>query len=245
MTAGNGVPGPAFVRAVVAAPGDITPRLVYADWLQEQGLDELADFTREAFGAGPPGLSSRTREYRRRLALVRGMLGVPVPKSHYLYLADHPQLRAGQTLNEETGGTCWVPRHPDVAVVVRYGFISEVGCPHRWFLRAAPRLFARHPVRDVRLWAHPDDNVYRPDGGPLRDWWPSRWSGCGGGIDARLFSLLPGGELHRLRIPRGNPQAYREHRAYPDAAAAHAALSAACVAYGRAAAGVAGRGVTA
>lgn len=35
-----------FTRTIVAAKEDNAPRLVYADWLQEQGLDDYADFIR-------------------------------------------------------------------------------------------------------------------------------------------------------------------------------------------------------
>jgi len=33
-----------FVRAIRARPGDDTPRLIYADWLSEQGQDARAEF---------------------------------------------------------------------------------------------------------------------------------------------------------------------------------------------------------
>jgi uncharacterized protein (TIGR02996 family) len=36
----------AFLAAIHADPGDDTPRLVYADWLQENGQPELAEFIR-------------------------------------------------------------------------------------------------------------------------------------------------------------------------------------------------------
>ena len=36
----------AFRRAIVAEPHDDVPRMVYADWLQENGQDERAEFIR-------------------------------------------------------------------------------------------------------------------------------------------------------------------------------------------------------
>ena len=36
----------AFLEAIIAAPGDDTPRLVYADWLEEHGEGERAEFIR-------------------------------------------------------------------------------------------------------------------------------------------------------------------------------------------------------
>src|SRR5262245_9446403 len=35
-----------FLRAIVADPGDDTPRLVYADWLDEHGQPDRAEFIR-------------------------------------------------------------------------------------------------------------------------------------------------------------------------------------------------------
>ena len=49
----------ALYRAILAHPADDTPRLVYADWLQENGRPEEAEFLRvscrlEAAGPGDP-----------------------------------------------------------------------------------------------------------------------------------------------------------------------------------------------
>jgi uncharacterized protein (TIGR02996 family) len=38
--------GPALLAAILAHPAEDTPRLAYADWLQEQGDDERAEFIR-------------------------------------------------------------------------------------------------------------------------------------------------------------------------------------------------------
>lgn len=38
--------GEAIYRAILANPADDTPRLVYADWLQEHGQEEWAEFVR-------------------------------------------------------------------------------------------------------------------------------------------------------------------------------------------------------
>jgi uncharacterized protein (TIGR02996 family) len=44
--------GTAFLRAIGANPADDAPRLVYADWLREQGHDLLADFISEDIRGG-------------------------------------------------------------------------------------------------------------------------------------------------------------------------------------------------
>src|SRR5262245_10797416 len=59
----------AFIRAILTAPGDATPRLVYADWLEERG-DPRSEYLRLAFAhralnAAPPSDVARAR--RRQL----------------------------------------------------------------------------------------------------------------------------------------------------------------------------------
>ena len=40
----------AFLRAIADAPGDDAPRLVYADWLDEHGQPDRAEYLRLACG---------------------------------------------------------------------------------------------------------------------------------------------------------------------------------------------------
>lgn len=37
----------AFIASIIETPGDDTPRLIYADWLQEHGREERAEFVRK------------------------------------------------------------------------------------------------------------------------------------------------------------------------------------------------------
>jgi uncharacterized protein (TIGR02996 family) len=59
-------PDDAFLRAIVARPDDDTPRLVYADWLEEHGDADRAEFIR-----GQCELERLKAEGRRNLALGR------------------------------------------------------------------------------------------------------------------------------------------------------------------------------
>ncbi len=63
----------ALVRAVCEAPDDDVPRLVYADWLEEHGRPERAEFIRLQCGrAGKDGSPrERTHWLRRSIALFR------------------------------------------------------------------------------------------------------------------------------------------------------------------------------
>jgi uncharacterized protein (TIGR02996 family) len=51
--------GRQFHRSICATPDDDTPRLVFADWLEEQGYTDQAEFIRLSFGIWP---STRTRQ---------------------------------------------------------------------------------------------------------------------------------------------------------------------------------------
>ena len=48
----------AFVSAILDNPADDTVRLVFADWLDEHGEPERAEFIRAILGAHPPGGSA-------------------------------------------------------------------------------------------------------------------------------------------------------------------------------------------
>lgn len=50
---------PTFIRMIAAQPKEDGPRLVYADWLEEHGECERAEFIRVQIELATPGLSSR------------------------------------------------------------------------------------------------------------------------------------------------------------------------------------------
>ena len=63
----------ALLKAVCENPDDDTPRLVFADWLQEHGEEERAEFIRLqialARGNYNPGESARLKQYELQLLL--------------------------------------------------------------------------------------------------------------------------------------------------------------------------------
>src|SRR4051794_37815108 len=66
----------AFLRDILKQPDDDTTRLVYADWLEEQG-DPRAEFLRlECRLRGLPEVGPEGRGVRRRLAFLTGPLDV-------------------------------------------------------------------------------------------------------------------------------------------------------------------------
>jgi uncharacterized protein (TIGR02996 family) len=64
----------AFLRAIMAAPEEVAPKLIYADWLDERGRAEEAAYLRAEFGPEPspggawPGLDPGWRAFMDTLA---------------------------------------------------------------------------------------------------------------------------------------------------------------------------------
>src|SRR5690348_9287401 len=114
----------AFLRAVCAAPDDDTPRLVYADWLEENRQAERAEFIRVqcalAGAAGPerPALEARQRELLER------------------YGEEWARPLAGRVQE-------WR---------FHRGFIDEVRVEARAFLAGADTLFRLAPVQHLHLY---------------------------------------------------------------------------------------------
>lgn len=119
----------ALLAAVLADPADDFPRLVFADWLEEHGDADRAEFIRlqcELAGTADPPLAARARE--RTLLATRGA-GWLAPLR-----ADGEPLAGKGTHGQ----------------FVR-GFVEVVWMPAAVFLRRADRLFARTPARELRV----------------------------------------------------------------------------------------------
>jgi uncharacterized protein (TIGR02996 family) len=208
----------ALLRSVLPNPDDDAPRLVYADWLEERGRAEDAEFIRVQIefdrlvgvdGAFHVNSQSRLqripahieRLQRRQTELWRGGAGRP----------DLPSDMSNWTISADP--------FSEHSLFLRRGFIEAVRVVTNAFLRVAGRLFARQPVAQVRLidrhpsriregfgWA-PQSFGNRPDQVP-DELWP--------------FVLSSSGA----------------DRVFPTADAAEVALSTACVKYGRVKAGL-------
>jgi uncharacterized protein (TIGR02996 family) len=120
----------AFLGSIHDDPDDDAPRLVYADWLEEQGDGERAEFIRlqcqlerlAEDDAGVPALARRERELRRR------------------------------------HGKGWVGRLADLVrgFEFRRGFVEVIEVEAGQLLRYADTLFRLAPVRHLRLHAEAD-----------------------------------------------------------------------------------------
>ena len=127
----------AFLADIAANPEDDAPRLVFADWLEENGEPERALFIRVQCC-----LAQMDPYDRQRRELVR---------------AEQKLLRAfGNRWAEQDGLTRWVPERPldgaDPWVRYRRGFVeySYFQSPGH-FLWAAEPLSRRAPLREVGL----------------------------------------------------------------------------------------------
>jgi uncharacterized protein (TIGR02996 family) len=125
--------GQTLTAAVIASPDDDLPRLVYADWCDENGHPERAEFIRvQCALARPDGLTAD------RLADLR--------------------IRE-QTLLEVHGESWLAPLRgrgeplfsPRTHGQFHRGFVETVWMPAAEFLAHANRLFERCPVRELRV----------------------------------------------------------------------------------------------
>ena len=98
----------AFVRAIVDSPGDDTPRLVYADWLEEHGDSSRAEALRlEGAWAAAPAPDELLCRWKGEL---------PPPEERYL----------GEMLPEHL----WVSPVPDSRVLPEDNDPAEIAVAH-------------------------------------------------------------------------------------------------------------------
>jgi uncharacterized protein (TIGR02996 family) len=125
----------AFLQDIIAHPDDDAPRLVYADWLDDHGDPDRAEFIRlqielarmEAWDARRPGL--KRQEVRLQGANAR---------------------RWGEGALRKVYGSAF-----------RRGFLERIELSPKLFLANADELFRRFPLRRVRLGASFGDPAVR------------------------------------------------------------------------------------
>lgn len=131
--------GDMLLRAVLASPEDDTPRLVYADWLEENDRGKQAEYIREMVACD----SGDYREQRARCISWDMMSGEP---------AD-PDAAHRPTLTEITG-LMNADKRDDGWECQRWywrGFVERIALPLGAFLNHAKAIFRTHPVVSVRL----------------------------------------------------------------------------------------------
>jgi uncharacterized protein (TIGR02996 family) len=117
----------ALIRAVIAAPADNAPRLVYADWLDERGQTLRANLIRGQIAGTSFGL-----------------------KSHGLRTM-FPYVNASTPIRLDQNKPINPLMSPGRAVFVRRGFIDEVRVRWATWQHIGPEIVARNPVRYVGI----------------------------------------------------------------------------------------------
>lgn len=207
----------ALLAAILHAPGDDAPRLIYSDWLDEHGESERAEFIRVQIE-----LARLDKEWRSRPGSPNGI----DPNGPGATLRRREQeLHAGAKFGEWSGfpddldfpGSTWN---------FTRGFVSSISLTALDFLRHAEAIFQRQPVEQVRLFGrHP----YEDSGGSFS------WYRGQNPNDRHPESDLPK-ELWDSLDPtpeRAENMHGQRFQIYATPELAHAALSSAAVAYGR------------
>jgi uncharacterized protein (TIGR02996 family) len=158
--------GDALLAAVLANPDEDTPRLVYADWLQENDQPERAEFIRGQVDVAvvEASLGYLTPASGRRQGAARGEWLGELPGLELFegnrYGTFPGDTRVGWRRQHVPGS----PPQPEIVAEFRRGFVAEVRCTgNDWFKHAAA-ILAAHPVRRVTLTAWP-----RPNGRSLEE----------------------------------------------------------------------------
>ncbi|QEL20528.1 TIGR02996 domain-containing protein [Limnoglobus roseus] len=213
--------GHALLAAVLASPGDDLPRLVYGDWLEENGEPEWAAVIRV--------MCAQPHEFDADVQVERMGAGRPVPAvtTTLAWLESHAphhlsMLLGGRKCGRVSNERPWVTGCPSLGLRVewRRGFIALVQGSIEVVQTHLPRIVARHPV----------ERADATNKEPFRAEWLGNdslysWRGITGDdagphdLPPRLFDLLPG---HRYCGP-----GWDHFRNYPTPESSLTALSAA------------------
>lgn len=137
----------AFLAAIKDAPADDSPRLVYADWLDDQGETERAEFIRVQVALAKLNAELQSDEDCRDPKCI-GCKERRDLHARGRKLAGSVRLPPKWDWGIATEGID-VPNPP--FVWLDRGFVDEAHCPAPdWFAHAAA-LLAAHPLRDVHL----------------------------------------------------------------------------------------------
>ncbi len=237
----------AFLRSICCDPTDITPRLFFADWLEEncgqmQG-DEVAirvELIRMGSGYLPQIGALIPKCLWRLPRLIRTTLADLLPKTYRIRIVDDTDrhfkdrdLTYGYSVLNGNMGQNFELR--DVFVLLRHGFIESIALNQGLFIRPgfAKGLFERHPIRDVYLTRQNPGYSVDSDARSLRHTWLRDGLQVGtwpqNMIAVPIWDLL---ESYTEGVASFSGS--HQYKVYADGAtSAFAALSAACVRWGR------------
>lgn len=170
-----------FIAAIIADPDADLPRLIYADWLDENGQCDRAEFIRcqcelarmndphaigicAACGAKgkPPSLAhygclvcgqTDGREYADKYDQLRRRERELMPSRYQLRPNNHPVSAAVWDLPVSISDPLPQPSHFDVEY--RRGFVEEITCSWEDWRQHADAIRSATPLRKVRLTTEP------------------------------------------------------------------------------------------
>ena len=174
--------GDALLKAILKNPACDTARLVYADWLQENGEGDRAEFIRLQVGLSKVDetvlqLASMMleKEVERGRPLFTAEPGTPLwnrrRERELLYGPHASGLCRNHTAWAGRAASFVLPQNAEVAYRFERGFIVTVFCRGARWLQYGDEILTQHPVKKVMItsWAsHPEilEDRY------LEDRWP-------------------------------------------------------------------------
>lgn len=138
-----------FLADIIANPEDDVPRLIYADWLEDHGQDERAEFIRVQIDE----MTKHTCKCAPALFVSPGCPTCKLVKpmrsrnrSLLTKLADafRPQVPWSWSVS------LFTPTRDTPCSIIRRGFLAEIHAPLTVLMEHLPRLVRRHPIERVR-----------------------------------------------------------------------------------------------
>ncbi len=235
----------ALLLAVADNPAEDTPRLMYADALDERGWKgdrERAEFVRvqveiaAMVRSDPLGYNDSRSKFAHRLhhelqPREKELLEVMVPRemSHQKDRRTGPRATQGRYYFAECG--C-----PLAGFSLRRGFLEQITVSSDSFMAHAAEIFTRHPVERVTLVGkRPVDNFIQMQPGEVY------WEFTDDDIPLGEYWILPESMLEFMTNPsrttsRGTSPYRNPQFVYSNANDGRRAINDCCVAFGRAAA---------
>ncbi len=195
----------AFLEAIIAAPDDDAPRLMYADWLEEQGDAARAEFIRVQIALARMGEEDERREglRRREQELLKAHRDVWLGDLGSLF----PERDPSRPLHQFV---VLVRSHFWGGIRFERGMLEGIALPGAALQRHASTLLSAWPIREVWLSAVAPDDVQALATSP----WLTRLNALGVGCElndidmAQLIASPYLANLQTLRLcrTRSGPQ---------------------------------------
>lgn len=170
----------AFLRMILDHPEDDTSRLIYSDWLEEQGEIARAEFIRTSIQMLKvrSTCGSESGDYFCRsmscplCPLIRRMNAAWLEFGS----SNYPPLDTTRTGEKWMSGFArrlpYGPDHSGQVAFFNRGFVSRLRCTIRTWLDIADSVTAHHPIQEVMFMPHPQGDplpfTYEANGGSLR-----------------------------------------------------------------------------